>query len=32
MVNGFQPLTIFKENSIFDVWQGSQYASVFYKI
>ena len=28
IVNVFQPLTIFANSSILDVWQGSEYVSV----
>ena len=28
VVNGFQPLTVFARNSVLDVWEGSEYASI----
>ena len=31
-VNGFYPLTIFAKKSIFDVWQGFEYASGLFKL
>ena len=30
IINGFQVLTIFAEDSVLDVWQGSKYVSVLY--
>ena len=31
IVNGFQLLTIFAKRSILGIWQGSEYASVYFK-
>ena len=31
-VNGFKPLTIFAKHSIWDIWEGSEYAADRYLV